>query len=127
MLVRNQFDFVGAAKEFQRYLNSNELADSSNDFYKIDSKKLQLKWTDIEIRRHVIPTLNQEEEKTSDDEDEDELPPLEQPSPDQLEREIKTKQIEQIVNRETQSSSPELEADQNQKEDKDSITKEILK
>lgn len=85
MLLRNAFDFVATAKEFQRHLNSNELADSSNDFYKIDSKTLQLKWTDIEIRRHVIPTLNKSEERKDDEDDEqgddDELPPLEKPSP----------------------------------------------
>ena len=40
MLVRNQFDFKAVAKEFQRHLNSKEIADSSNDFYKIDAKTL---------------------------------------------------------------------------------------
>jgi len=55
MLVRNVFDFVATSKEFQRYLNSNELSNASNDFYQIDSKMLQQKWTDIEIRKHMIP------------------------------------------------------------------------
>ena len=86
MLLRNQFDFVATAKEFQRYLNSNELSNASNDFYKIDSKQLQLRWTDIEIKRHVIPALPKEEEKNSDDE-EDDLPPLEQPTTEQISKE----------------------------------------
>lgn len=42
--------------------------------FKIDSKTLQLRWTDIEIRRHVIPKMIEtkelnEESKCEDDED----------------------------------------------------------
>lgn len=49
----------------------------------VDQKKLQMKWTDIEIRRHVMPGMEKEEErKASDDDgnngsdDEEDLPPL---------------------------------------------------
>lgn len=113
MLVRNQFDFIGAAKEFQRYLNSNELSSpTNNNFYKIDAKTLQLKWTDIEIRKHVIPTLNKEEDQEDElsDEDQnegDELPPLEQPSQEELRQEKQVQQLEQAIDRQTNSSSPE--------------------
>ena len=113
MLVRNQFDFIGAAKEFQRYLNSNELSSPTNNtFYKIDAKTLQLKWTDIEIRKHVIPTLNKEEDQEDElsDEDQnegDELPPLEQPSQEELRQEKQVQQLEQAIDRQTNSSSPE--------------------
>lgn len=42
--------------------------------FKIDAKTLQLRWTDIEIRRHVIPKMIEtkeltEESKREDDED----------------------------------------------------------
>ena len=67
-----------------------------------------MKWTDIEIRRHVIPTLNKEEKSSSaEDDDEEELPPLEQPSPEAIEMEKKTRQLEALVERNTQSSSPD--------------------
>ena len=73
-------------------MNSNELASSSNVFYKIDAKTLQLKWTDIEIRRHVIPTLSKEEKSDSVEDDEEELPPLlEKPSPEVIEQEKKAR------------------------------------
>ena len=54
MLVRNQFDFKPAAKEFERLLNKEE----KNSKYRIDGKSLQLKWTDIEIRRHMMHKMD---------------------------------------------------------------------
>lgn len=81
MLIRNQFDFKNAAKEFERTLNKDEPRDSAS-MYKIDGKTLQLRWTDIEIRRHVIPKM-MEKNKLDDlqqaAEDNEELPPLEEP------------------------------------------------
>ena len=57
-LIRNAFDFKSTAKDFQRYLNSPENPDVIQTlFFKIDAKTLQLKWTDIEIRKHVIPAM----------------------------------------------------------------------
>ena len=53
-------------------------------FYKIDAKTLQLKWTEIEVRKHVMPQMQQENSAVGvagdDDEEglEDDLPPLEQ-------------------------------------------------
>ena len=56
-LMNSLFDFSEAAKEFQKQLNEEERASNSNSWYKIDPKTLQLKWTDIEVRKHVIPGI----------------------------------------------------------------------
>lgn len=81
ILIRNQFDFKHTAKEFQRVLNRDE--GTTNIVYKIDSKTLQLRWTDIEIRRYVIPKMQQESRQAAsaksqvDEEEDEQLPPLE--------------------------------------------------
>ena len=81
ILIRDAFDFKTSAKDFQRYLNSAENPKQSQTlFYRIDAKTLQLKWTDIEIRKHVIPQMQNdalEEEQANDESVEDDLPPLE--------------------------------------------------
>ena len=106
MLVRNTFDFQATAKEFQRHLNSNQLADSSsNVFFKIDPKTLQLKWTDIEIRKHVIPGLKDQEEP--DEEDDEELPPLEKPSSEEVEKEMRQKQVNKLIDENSEPSTSE--------------------
>ena len=58
MLVRNQFNFKDSGKEFERLLNKEEPADNKCA-YKINGKSLQLRWTDIEIRKHVIPKMKE--------------------------------------------------------------------
>ena len=66
---------------------------------KVDQKKLQMKWTDIEVRRHVIPKMqaddasdDEEEKKGSDDDD---LPPiLEKVDKEQL---IEEKKMEKMA------------------------------
>lgn len=55
ILIRNQFDFKATSREFQRLLNRDE--GTNTTVYKIDSKTLQLRWTDIEIRRYVMPKM----------------------------------------------------------------------
>jgi len=79
MLVKNQFDFKSSAKEFERQLNKAEAA-ANKTMFRIDAKTLQLRWTDIEIRRHVMPKMRKEEEQkrndSQQDDDDDELPPL---------------------------------------------------
>jgi len=96
MLIRNAFDFKLSAKELQRHLNSPECPDSMQSlFYKIDAKTLQLKWTDIEIRKHVIPDQQKKEAEASNESLEDDLPPLEQ--------------LEEIAKTETLASSEEKE------------------
>ena len=82
ILIRNAFDFKATAKDFQRYLNSDSNPDVVQTlFFKIDAKTLQLKWTDIEIRKHVIPQMQQDtkaaNEAVPDEALEDDLPPLE--------------------------------------------------
>ena len=56
--------------------------------------------------------LPKEEEKTSDDEGEDDLPPLEQPTAAQLSSEKNAEHLNRLMDkndRNTQSSSPEIE------------------
>ena len=77
MLLNNAFDFNATAKEFQRYLNSSANPDvMPTVFFKIDAKPLQMKWTDIEIRKHVIPNEQAKEMEGADEDVEDDLPPL---------------------------------------------------
>ena len=41
-------------------MNDSENPDSMETvFYKIEAKILQLKWTEIEVRKHVIPQIQQ--------------------------------------------------------------------
>ena len=63
ILIRNQFDFKQTGKEFERLLNREE--SSQEIVFKIDAKTLQLRWTDVEIRRHVIPKMAQENSASS--------------------------------------------------------------
>ena len=74
--MKNYFDFNKSAKEFSSIVNSEE----NKVWYQIDSKALQLRWTDIEIRNHRMPKFNDEEHKGQENEDEndDSLPPLEE-------------------------------------------------
>ena len=71
ILLKNQFEFRAASREFCKFVN-----DSSPIFYAVDVKQLQLRWTDIEIRKY---RLNEADLEKSDDEaaPENELPPLE--------------------------------------------------
>merc|ERR1712060_404634 len=57
ILIRNAFDFKAASKDFQHYVNSEKNNPEAivTLFFKIDSKLLQRKWTEIEVRKHVIP------------------------------------------------------------------------
>ena len=47
VLIKNQFDFRAASREFCKLINQN-----SAIFYSMDVKQLQLRWTDIEIRKY---------------------------------------------------------------------------
>ena len=81
ILMKHFFDFHAAAKEFTRIINDQ----ASGECYQIDAKSLQLRWTDIEIRKYRLPqsgspskSQDAEEEKETREEEEDDLPPLEQ-------------------------------------------------
>lgn len=83
ILIRNQFDFKLTAKEFQRYLN---IIEDGENFFILDGKKLQLRWTDIEIRKHVLPKMKDtKEEIVGDFEYDEELPPLNMTTPEETE------------------------------------------
>ena len=79
ILIKHSFDFKSACREFVKEINQGK-----EQFYQIDVKTLQLRWTDIEIRKYRLN--NMEEEKPADEakeDDEEELPPLEQkPAPE---------------------------------------------
>jgi hypothetical protein len=61
MLIRNQFDFKPVAKEFERMLNKQE-PPSNKTVFRIEPKNLALKWTDVEIRRHVMPKMHEKKQ-----------------------------------------------------------------
>ena len=70
-MIQHCFDFRAASREFIRTVNKDE----PDNFYKLDIKTLQLRWTDIEIRKYRLNDLGNDK---SDEEDADEeLPPLE--------------------------------------------------
>jgi hypothetical protein len=50
--------------------------DEPNNFYKLDIKTLQLRWTDIEIRKYRLNDLGNDKSDEENSADE-ELPPLE--------------------------------------------------
>ena len=66
-------------------MNSSDNPDEVQSlFFKIDAKTLQLKWTDIEIRKHVIPDMQKQQSKeaaASNENVEDDLPPLQEEVP----------------------------------------------
>lgn len=90
VLVKNLFDFQATTREFTKIINSGEVKDQNGEpiYYKIDAKSLQLRWTDIEIRKYRLKQGKAEEQKspernaasarTAIDEEEDDLPPLEE-------------------------------------------------
>lgn len=56
LLMKNFFDFNKTAKEFARILNEHVDEDK---WYVVDAKSLQLRWTDIEIRKYRLnPNAN---------------------------------------------------------------------
>ena len=48
--MKHQFDFKAATREFVKEINK----DDQENFFSIDVKTLQLRWTDIEIRNHRL-------------------------------------------------------------------------
>lgn len=76
ILIRAAFNFKKAARAFQRFMNDSSNPDSMQTvFYRIDAKTLQLKWTEIEVRKHVIPNMHQQNSGAgngAEEEDEDE-------------------------------------------------------
>ena len=75
ILTSNMFDFRHAAREFSRVVNSNN---EGNKWYEIDAKALQLRWTDIEIRKYRLAQHKIQNYNNAQVEDDEELPPLEE-------------------------------------------------
>ena len=75
LLMENCFDFHKTAKDFSRFLN-----DGSDKWYQVDGKMLQLRWTDVEIRKYRMPRREDSDVNNEGqmEEDDDPLPPLEQ-------------------------------------------------
>jgi hypothetical protein len=48
--MKHNFDFKAACRDFIKEVNK----DTQEQFYKIDVKTLQLRWTDIEIRKYRL-------------------------------------------------------------------------
>lgn len=58
ILIKNSFDFRSTTREFCKHINKGD----ENNFYELDVKTVQLRWTDIEIRKHRLnqPTAEPE-------------------------------------------------------------------
>ena len=74
LLIKHSFDFKAATRDFLRLINSLDEA----QYYEMDTKTLQLRWTDIEIRKYRLNNaassnveLAEEEDNLDDFEDED--------------------------------------------------------
>ena len=125
ILIRNAFDFKSTAKDFQRYINSSDNPDQIQTlFFRIDSRTLQLKWTDIEIRKHVIPKMQKDHQEEEEEANlEDDLPPLEKPSVKQDELLPREKQVGRVPNRDSpdrKAPSPEpVESEQTAETEED--------
>ena len=76
LLVKHSFDFKAATRDFLRLINSLD----EDQFYEMDTKTLQLRWTDIEIRKYRLNNAASsnmdfaEEEDNLDDLEEEDLP-----------------------------------------------------
>jgi hypothetical protein len=55
LLIKHSFDFRAASRDFVKEINKDE----QENFYTIDVKTLQLRWTDIEIRKYRLPQQSQ--------------------------------------------------------------------
>lgn len=72
-MIQHCFDFKAASREFIKLVNKDE----PTNFYKLDIKTLQLRWTDIEIRKYRLNDMGND--KSDEDNADEELPPLETP------------------------------------------------
>jgi len=73
ILIQHCFDFRAASREFIKTVNKDE----PDNFYKLDIKTLQLRWTDIEIRKYRLNDMG--DDKTDEENADEDLPPLETP------------------------------------------------
>jgi hypothetical protein len=62
LLIKHSFDFRAATRDFVKEINKED----NETFYSIDAKTLQLRWTDVEIRKYRLPAQPPVEEQTED-------------------------------------------------------------
>lgn len=88
LLIKHSFDFRAASRDFIKEINSEE----QENFYTIDVKTLQLRWTDIEIRKYRLTSDKPTDESDTqiDSSSPREAPPAQVPA-DERRVEIETK------------------------------------
>lgn len=81
-LIKHSFDFKAATRDFVKEINK----DDQQNFFSMDVKTLQLRWTDIEIRKYRLADSFAPKPLSSGGsaEDDEELPPLEDGPKDQI-------------------------------------------
>ena len=70
ILIKHNFCFKAATREFTTLVNK----DDPNNFFEMTSKKVELRWTDIEIRKHRLS----QQQNISANSLEEELPPIQE-------------------------------------------------
>ena len=74
ILIRHMFDFRVATRQFCKYINK----DDPDNFFELDVKTVQLRWTDIEIRKYRLN--NPAASAASYPDDDDDLPEIQEES-----------------------------------------------
>jgi hypothetical protein len=78
LLIKHMFDFIKSAQEFSEMVNNFEDETQTDRFYyEISPKILQMKWTDVEIKKYRIHEFTKEREDVDEESDEEELPDIE--------------------------------------------------
>jgi hypothetical protein len=87
-LIKHSFDFKAATRDFVKEINKED----QQNFFSMDVKTLQLRWTDIEIRKYRLADSFAPKPLSSGGsaEDDDELPPLEDGPKDQIDSKSKS-------------------------------------
>lgn len=65
LLIKHSFDFKAATRDFLRLINSLD----TEKYYEMDMKTLQLRWTDIEIRKYRLNNAASSNMKFSEEDD----------------------------------------------------------
>ena len=63
ILIESAFDFKAATQEFMKYINEKD----NEKYYEVDEKTVQLRWTDIEIRKYRLNNPASSPDITSED------------------------------------------------------------
>ena len=69
LLIKHSFDFKAATRDFLRLINSLD----DEQYYEMDTKTLQLRWTDIEIRKYRLNNAAASNMKFNQEEEDDDL------------------------------------------------------